>query len=124
MLEIYYATSIKPRCARMNWRHIWRSCLLQAGQPQDILLCRLLRTALAQGFTYVDTVPDFKLTSTGYDFSAYSQAIKIQLPRLHYANNFIPLADVNQTGANILNFYQKYASPNRPGQTTANKFPV
>lgn len=76
---------------------------------------------LVQGFTDVDTVPDFNLTSTGYDFSAYAQKIKNPKTGAAYASNFIPLSDpnINPTGANILNFYQKYASPNIAGTTTA-----
>ncbi|WP_158819910.1 TonB-dependent receptor [Granulicella sp. S156] len=76
---------------------------------------------LVQGFTDVDTVPDFNLTSTGYDFSAYAQKIKNPRTGAAYANNFIPLSDpsINPTGANILNFYQKYAPPNIAGTTTA-----
>ena len=79
---------------------------------------------LAQGFTDVDTVLDFKLTSTGYDFSAYAQKIKNPKTGAAYANNFVPLSDpnINATGANILNFYRKYAQPNIPGTTTAINF--
>jgi len=36
--------------------------------------------------------PDFKLTSTGYDFSAYSQAIKNPITKVAYANIFIPFS--------------------------------
>ena len=76
---------------------------------------------LSQGFTDLDSVPNFKLTSTGYDFSAYAQKIKNPKTGVAYANNFVPLSDpsINPTGANILAFYQKYASPNIPGTTTA-----
>ena len=79
---------------------------------------------LAQGFTDVDTVPNFTLTSTGYDFSAYAQRIKNPRTGVVYSDNFIPLSDVsiNPTGAKILNFYQKYASPNISGSTTALNF--
>jgi outer membrane receptor protein involved in Fe transport len=79
---------------------------------------------LTQGFTDVETVPDFNLTSTGYDFSAYAQKIKNPRTGVAYANNFIPLSDtsINPTGANILSFYQKNASPNIPGTTTAINF--
>src|SRR5262249_24207588 len=75
-----------------------------------------------QGLTYLDTDPDFTLTPTGYDFSAYSTPIKNPTTGIVYANNFVPLGDVNATGANILNFYLQYASPNVSGATTANNF--
>lgn len=75
-----------------------------------------------QGLTFIDTVPDFTLTPTGYDFSAYSSPVKNPTTGIAYANNFIPVGDVNATGANVLNFYKQYASPNIAGATTANNF--
>ena len=72
--------------------------------------------------TFVDTVPDYTLTPTGYDFSAYSSPIKNPVTGVAYANNFIPLSDVNATGAKILNLYHQYAAPNVAGATTANNF--
>jgi hypothetical protein len=119
----YYATSIKPPLRQNEFGGTFGGPVFyKQANPKTFFFADYSGQRLAQGFTYVDTVPDFKLTSTGYDFSAYSQAIKNPITKVAYANNFIPLADVNQTGANILNFYQKYASPNRPGQTTANNF--
>ena len=35
--------------AKRVWRHLRRTGLLQAGQPQDLLLCRLCRKALRPG---------------------------------------------------------------------------
>lgn len=79
---------------------------------------------LSQGFTDIDSVPNFKLTSAGYDFSIYAQKIKNPRTGAAYPSNLIPLNDpsINRTGANILSFYQKYASPNIPGATTAINF--
>lgn len=70
------------------------------------------------------SVPDYNLTATGYDFSAYKTPIKNPATGVAYANNFIPLTDpnINATGANVLNFYQKYATPNVAGATTAGNF--
>ena len=128
----YFATTVKP-VLRQNdvWRHLRRPAILKQTESEDILLCRLLRTERSrQGNRPISTrVPRFhivtKLLAQGYDFSAYSQAIKNPATRSAYADNFIPLSDtdVNTTGANILNFYQKYATPNHIGvNPTANNF--
>jgi outer membrane receptor protein involved in Fe transport len=92
------------------------------ANPKSFFFVDYSGQRLAQGFTDVETVPDFNLTSTGYDFSAYAQKIKNPQTGVVYANNFIPLSDplINATGANILNFYRKYAVPNISGKTTAN----
>jgi len=94
---------------------------LRQANPRTFFFADYSGQRLVQGFTDVDTVPDFNLTSTGYDFSAYAQKIKNPKTGVAYVNNFIPLTDpnINSTGANILNFYQKYAAPNIPGTTTA-----
>lgn len=91
------------------------------ANPKTFFFADYSGQRLVQGFTDVETVPDFNLTSAGYDFSAYAQKIKNPQTGVVYANNFIPLNDpnINSTGANILNFYQKYATPNIPDTTTA-----
>jgi hypothetical protein len=77
------------------------------------------------------SVPAYNVTTVGgvpgYDFSAYKTTpgtanIKNPATKAPYANNFIPLNDpnINATGANVLNFYQKYATPNVVGATTGN----
>jgi hypothetical protein len=79
------------------------------------------------------SVPNYNLKAVGgvqgYDFSAYETTpgtanIKNPATKALYANNFIPLSDpnINTTGANVLNFYQKYATPNVAGATTAGNF--
>src|ERR1035437_8761374 len=119
----YYATSIKPPLRQNEFGGTFGGPVFyKQANPKTFFFADYSGQRLAQGFTYVNTVPDFNLTPTGYDFSAYSQTIKNPATKVAYANNFIPLSDVNSTGANILNFYQKYASPNRAGQTTANNF--
>jgi hypothetical protein len=73
----------------------------------------------------VESVPVVNITSAGYDFSAYSAAVKNPLTHVAYARNFVPINDplIDQTGANILNFYQKYAQPNYGSAgATANNF--
>jgi hypothetical protein len=73
---------------------------------------------LSQGITNVDSVPNYSITTvngvSGYSFANYSAAVKNPLTRAVYASNFIPVTDsaINPSGANVLNFYQKYAAPN------------
>ena len=120
----YFATLGKPPLRQNEFGGTFGGPLFNRQNPQTFFFVDYSGKRLAQGLTYVNTVPDFNLTSTGYDFSAYLPNAQIKNPVTHlaYANNFIPLTDVNQTGANILNFYQKYASPNITGKTTANNF--
>jgi hypothetical protein len=118
----FYATLGKPPLRQNEFGGTFGGPLLSRQSPKTFFFLDYSGKRLAQGLTYIDTVPDFNLTSTGYDFSAYSQKIKNPTTKTAYANNFIPLSDVNTTGANILNFYQKYAAPNRTGYTTANNF--
>jgi len=118
----YFATSGKPRLRQNEFGATFGGPLFKRQNPKTFFFADYSGKRLAQGLTYVDTAPDFNLTSTGYDFSAYSQAIRNPTTGAAYAGNFIPLADVNQIGANILNFYHKYASPNIAGKTTANNF--
>ena len=119
----YFATSIKPELRQNEFGATFGGpVFLKQANPKTFFFADYSGQRLAQGFTNVDTIPDFNLTSTGYDFSAYSQAVHNPITGVAYANNFIPLSDVNSTGANILNFYQKYAAPNRTGYTTANNY--
>jgi outer membrane receptor protein involved in Fe transport len=120
----YFATAIKPSLRQNEFGGTFSGPLLKKPNPKTFFFVDYSGERLAQGFTDVDTVPDFKLNSTGYDFSAYPQAIRNPRTGMPYAGNIIPLADplIDPTGANILNFYQQYASPNRAGQTTGNNF--
>ena len=121
----YFATSGKPPLRQNEFGGTFGGPLFSRKNPKSFFFADYSGKRLAQGLTYVDTVPYFNLTSTGYDFSAYpAGAIKNPVTKAAYANNFIPLSDanINPTGANILNFYHKYASPNIAGKTTANNF--
>jgi hypothetical protein len=118
----YFDTAAKPGFRMNEFGATFGGPLFTRHNPQTFFFADYSGQRTRQGLTYVDTVPDFTLTPTGYDFSAYSQVIKNPTTGVPYANNFIPLSDVNSTGANILNFYQKYASPNIASATTANNF--
>jgi hypothetical protein len=121
----YFATTGKPPLRQNEFGGTFGGPLLNRKSPKSFFFVDYSGKRLAQGLTYVDTVPYFTSTSTGYDFSAYpAGSIKNPVTKAAYANNFIPLNDpnINSTGANILNFYQKYASPNIAGRTTANNF--
>jgi outer membrane receptor protein involved in Fe transport len=120
----YFDTARKPGFRMNEFGGTFGGPLFSRKDPKTFFFADYSGQRTRQGLTNVDTVPDFNLTSTGYDFSAYPQAIKSPITGLPYANNFIPLGDpaINQTGANILSFIQQYASPNIPGATTANNF--
>ncbi len=118
----YFDTSAKPGFRMNEFGATFGGPLFTTHDPKTFFFADYSGQRTRQGLTYVDTVPDFNLTATGYDFSAYPQSIKNPTTGTPYVNNFIPLGDVNQTGANILNFYQKYATPNIEGATTANNF--
>ena len=119
----YFDTAAKPPLRENEFGATFGGPLFNRGNPKTFFFADYSGERIAQGLTNVDTVPDFNLTSTGYDFSAYpAGSIKNPATKVVYANNFIPLSDVNSTGANILNFYKKYASPNIAGKTTANNF--
>ncbi|HXM11370.1 MAG TPA: TonB-dependent receptor [Terriglobales bacterium] len=118
----YFDTAAKPGFRMNEFGATFGGPLFKRDNPKTFFFADYSGQRTRQGLTYVDTVPDFQLTPTGYNFSAYKQVIKNPVTGLPYANNFIPLSDVNATGANILNFYQKYASPNIAGATTANNF--
>ena len=120
----YFDTAGKPGFRMNEFGGTFGGPLFSRKDPNTFFFVDYSGQRTRQGLTYVDTVPDFNLTSSGYDFSAYSQAIKSPTTGLPYANNFIPLNDpaISQTGANILNFYHQYAAPNISGASTANNF--
>jgi hypothetical protein len=119
----YFDTAAKPPLRENEFGATFGGPLLSRKDPKTFFFADYSGQRIAQGLTDVDTVPDFNLTTTGYDFSAYPE-IKNPQTGAAYVNNFIPLNDpsINATGANILNFYHKYASPNIAGATTANNF--
>ncbi len=92
------------------------------ANPRTFFFADYAGKRFAQGQTNVVSVPDVNITSAGYDFTDYF----IQNPNLVIKNpldktitytktNPIIPADtpgLDQTGINILNFYQKYAQPN------------
>jgi hypothetical protein len=118
----YFDTAAKPGFRMNEFGATFGGPLFHRDNPKTFFFADYSGQRTRQGLTYVDTVPYYQLTPTGYDFSAYSQAIKNPTTGVAYANNFIPLSDVNPTGANILNLYHAYASPNVAGATTANNF--
>jgi len=120
----YFDTAGKPGFRMNEFGGTFGGPLFSRHDPKTFFFGDYSGQRTRQGLTYVDTMPDFTLTPTGYNFSAYSQAIKSPITGLPYAGNFIPLGDpaINQTGANILSFIQQNASPNIPGETTANNF--
>ena len=121
----YFATSGKPPLRQNEFGGTFGGPLFNRKNPKTFFFADYSGKRLAQGLTYVNTVPYFTLTSTGYDFSAYpAGSIKNPVTKVAYADNFIPLSDanINSTGANILNFYHQYAQPNIAGRTTANNF--
>ena len=96
------------------------------ANPRTFFFADYAGKRFAQGQTDVESVPVVNITATGYDFSKYSAAIKNPLTHVAYAKNFVPISDplIDQTGANLLNFYQKYAQPNygAAGATVNNYF--
>jgi len=84
------------------------------ANPRTFFFADYAGKRFAQGQTDVESVPVVNVTPTGYDFSAYSTKIKNPSTHVAYTNNFIPITDplIDQTGANILKLYQKYAQPN------------
>jgi hypothetical protein len=118
----YFDTVDKPPFKMNEFGGTFGGPLFSRKNPRTFFFADYSGQRTNQGLTNVDTVPDFTFTGTGYDFSAYPQTIRNPKTGVAYANNFIPVSDVNPTGANILNFYQKYASPNIPGAGTANNF--
>jgi len=118
----YFDKAAKPGFKMNEFGGTFGGPLFTRQDPKTFFFADYSGQRTRQGLTYVDTVPDFTLTPSGYDFSAYSQPIKNPSTGVVYANNFIPLSDVNATGANILNFYKQYATPIVAGTTTANNY--
>jgi hypothetical protein len=118
----YFDTAAKPGFRMNEFGATFGGPLFARDNPKTFFFADYSGQRTRQGLTYVDTVPDFTLTPTGYNFSAYPQAIKNPVTGVAYPGNFIPLSDVNPTGANILNFIKQYAAPNIAGATTANNF--
>jgi len=95
------------------------------ANPKTFFFADYAGKRFAQGQTNVESVPVVNITPAGYDFSAYSAAVKNPSTHVAYANNFVPINDplIDQTGVNILKFYQKYAQPNYgQANATANNF--
>jgi hypothetical protein len=118
----YFDKADKPGFKMNEFGGTFGGPLFSRKDPKTFFFADYSGQRTRQGLTFVDTVPNFVLTPTGYDFSAYTTPIKNPATGVVYANNFVPLADVNATGANILNLYQQYAAPNVAGATTANNF--
>src|ERR1700722_4763469 len=120
----YFDTAAKPGFRMNEFGGTFGGPLFSRHDPKTFFFGDYSGQRTRQGLTYVDSVPNFRLTSAGYDFSAYPQVIKSPLTGVPYTNNLIPLNDpaINASGANILNFYQKYASPNIAGAATGNNF--
>jgi hypothetical protein len=84
------------------------------ANPKTFFFVDYAGKRLAQGQTDVNSIPVVGITPTGYDFSAYSAKVKNPQTGKAYANNFVPNNDplLDQTGINLLTFYEKYAKPN------------
>jgi Carboxypeptidase regulatory-like domain len=118
----YFDTAAKPPFRMNEFGGTFGGPLLRRSNPKTFFFADYLGKRTSQGLTYVETVPNFTLTNTGYDFSAYPQVVRNPRTGVAYPKNFIPLSDANQTGANILNFYKHYAPININGATIANNF--
>jgi hypothetical protein len=118
----YFDTAAKPGFKMNEFGGTFGGPLFKTSNPKTFFFADYSGKRTSQGLTYVETVPDFTSTSAGYDFSAYPQVVKNPRTGVAYPKNFIPLSDVNQTGANILNFYKQYAPINIEGATIANNF--
>ena len=98
------------------------------ANPKTFFFADYAGKRFAQGQIDVGSVPVVNITSAGYDFTNYfvqnpSLVIKNPLNKAvtYTKNNPIIPANtpgLDQTGINILNFYQKYAQPNY-GQASA-----
>jgi hypothetical protein len=92
------------------------------ANPKTFFFADYAGKRFAQGQTNVVSVPVVNITAAGYDFTNYftqnpNLVIKNPLNKaITYtkANPIIPAntPGLDQTGINILNFYQKYAKPN------------
>jgi len=122
----YFDTAAKPPLRENEFGATFGGpVFFKKANPKTFFFADYAGTRLAQGQTDLESVPDVKITSAGYDFSAYvAGAVKNPSTHVAYVNNFVPLNDplIDATGANILKFYQQYASPNISGATIANNF--
>lgn len=126
----YFATAIKPPLRQNQYGVTFGGPVFyKSASPKTFFFADYSGQRLTQGLTYTSTVPYYSITTnsagvSGYDFSAYSATVKNPKTKVAYVNNFIPVSDalINTTGANILNFYHQYATPNVAGATTANNF--
>ena len=92
------------------------------ANPKTFFFADYAGKRFAQGQNFLSSIPVVNITSAGYDFTDYfiqnpSLVIKNPLNKtITYtkANPIIPAntAGLDQTGINLLNFYQKYAQPN------------
>jgi hypothetical protein len=92
------------------------------ANPKTFFFADYAGKRFAQGQTNVESVPAVNITSAGYDFTNYfvqnpSLVIKNPLNKTITYSKTNPIIPANtpgldQTGINILNFYQKYARPN------------
>ena len=92
------------------------------ANPKTFFFADYAGKRFAQGQTNVESVPVVNITSAGYDFTNYfiqkpSLVIKNPLNKTITYTKTNPIIPANtpgldQTGINILNFYQKYAQPN------------
>jgi len=83
------------------------------SNPKTFFFADYAGKRFAQGQNFLSSVPVVNVTAAGYDFSKYTQIVNPST-KVAYANNFVPINDplIDQTGANLLNLYQKYAPPN------------
>jgi outer membrane receptor protein involved in Fe transport len=122
----YFDTGAKPGFRMNEFGATFGGPLFSKKDPKTFFFADYAGQRTSQGLTNINTVPDFTVNSVGYDFSAYSQKIKNPATGTFFAGNVIPFSALTtpqvQVGEKILALYQKYATPNRPGYTTANNF--
>lgn len=125
----YFAKAIKPPLHQNEYGATFGGPLFwKQANPKTFFFADYNGQQLSQGQTVIDSVPYYNVITvngvSGYDFSAYPQAIKNPATKAPYAGNIIPLNDalIDKTGANILAFYHKYATANIAGKTIANNF--
>jgi outer membrane receptor protein involved in Fe transport len=121
----FFATATKPPLRENEFGATFGGPLFpRKANPTTFFFVDYSGRRFGQGQTDVESVPDVKITTAGYDFSAYPVSIVNPATKVAYTNNFVPASDPNidSTGVKLLEFYEQYAAPNRPGQTIANNF--
>jgi hypothetical protein len=121
----YFDTAAKPPLRENQFGVTFGGpVFFRKANPKTFFFADYAGERLGQGQTDLESVPDVNVTSAGYDFSAYPSVVKNPSTLIPYANNLVPLNDPNidPTGANILKFYEQYASPNVAAATTANNY--